>query len=145
MNPVAVTQFFHHICVGLFDALLSLVWLAGNLEFFTLRDRLQTETVFAGRMIRYISSVIKCAIDVFTRGLDDAPAPTQTPSASTFRARDPENDSAFGSRLRRDATAVASRDVHSETHNPTCFKYAKARLDREIARLLPHCSVLSVS
>ena len=26
MNPVAVTQFFHHICVGVFDALLT----AGN-------------------------------------------------------------------------------------------------------------------
>jgi hypothetical protein len=63
----------------------SLVWLAGNLEFFTLGDRLQTDPVFAGRVIRYISSVIKCTIDVFTGGLDDVPALTQTPSA-----RDPE-------------------------------------------------------
>ena len=66
MNPVAVAQFFHHICTGMFDALLaagkersgifgevsnyfgvvetngrgmlhlhSLIWLTGNLEFFT--------------------------------------------------------------------------------------------------------------
>src|SRR5467141_1961478 len=135
MNPVAVAQFFHHLCVGVFDALLAagkdrmgilgevsnyfgvvetngrgmlhlhtLVWLSGNLEFFTLRDRLQSDPVFASKMIRYISSVIKCTIDVFTGGLDDVPAPTQTPSA-----RDPESDSAFGSRLHRDATAVACK------------------------------------
>jgi hypothetical protein len=79
MNPVAVAQFFHHICTGMFDALLaagkgrtgifgevsnyfgvvetngrgmlhlhSLIWLTGNLEFFTLRDRLQGDPVWAG-------------------------------------------------------------------------------------------------
>jgi len=67
MNPVAIAQFFHQVCTGVFDALLGtgtgrigilgqvsnyfgvvetngrgmlhlhcLIWLAGNLEFFTL-------------------------------------------------------------------------------------------------------------
>jgi hypothetical protein len=108
----------------------SLIWLTGNLEFFTLRDRLQSDAVFArklisllinlsimlkglaldyfysnlaGRMIRHISSVIKCSIDTFTGELGDVAAPTLTPSA-----RDPESDSAFGTRLHRDANAVTS-------------------------------------
>ena len=152
MNPVAVAQFFHHICVGVFDALLAagkdrmgilgevsnyfgvvetngrgmlhlhtLVWLAGNLEFFTLRDRLQSDPVFAGKMIRYISSIIKCSIDAFTGDHDDVTSATQAPLA-----RNPESDSAFTDRLHQDANAVAcKRQIHSESHNPTCFKYAK--------------------
>jgi hypothetical protein len=87
MNPVAVAQFFHQICGGVFEALLtvgknkpgilgeisnyfgvvetngrgmlhlhSLIWLAGNLEFFTLRDRLQTNPIFATDMKRYMNS-----------------------------------------------------------------------------------------
>ena len=149
MNPVAVAQFFYHICTGMFDALLaagkdksgifgevsnyfgvvetngrgmlhlhSLIWLSGNLEFFTLRDRLLTDPVFSGRMIRYLSSVIKCTIDTFT---GEVPALTLTPSA-----REPESNSAFATRLLQDANAVASkRQMHSEHHNATCFKYAK--------------------
>ena len=152
MNPVAVAQFFHHICAGVFDALLAagkgrtgifgevsnyfgvvetngrgmlhlhaLIWLTGNLEFFTLRDRLLSDPVFAGRMVRYIASVIKCSIDAFTDDHADAPSRTQTPAA-----RGPESDSSFGSLLLRDANEVASkRQIHSESHNPTCFKYAK--------------------
>jgi hypothetical protein len=163
MNPVAVAQFFHHICTGVFDALLaagkgrtgifgevsnyfgvvetngrgmlhlhSLIWLTGNLEFFALRDRLQSDPVFAGRMIRYLSSVIKCSIETFTGDLGDVPAPTLTPSA-----RDPESDSAFGTRLHRDANAVAfKRQMHSENHNATCFKYAKPG-SRECMFLFP--------
>jgi helitron helicase-like protein/PIF1-like helicase len=152
MNPVAVAQFFHHICVGLFDALLAagkgkmgilgevsnyfgvvetngrgmlhlhtLVWLAGNLEFFTLRDRLQCDPVFASKMIRYISSIIRCSIDAFTGDHDNVVALTQAPSA-----RGTENDRAFAIRLHQDADSVACRrQMHSEAHNPTCFKYAK--------------------
>jgi len=152
MNPVAVAQFFHHICAGLFDALLaagkdrsgilgevsnyfgvvetngrgmlhlhSLVWLAGNLEFFTLRDRLQGDPVFAANMIRYISTAIRCTVNAFTGDHDHVPTP-----ALTLSARDPESDSTFGTRLNRDANAIASkRQMHSDTHYPTCFKYAK--------------------
>ena len=153
MNPVAVAQFFHHVCAGVFDALLaagkdrtgilgevsnyfgvvetngrgmlhlhSLIWLSGNLEFFTLRDRLQSDPVFADRVIHFISSVIKCSVDVFTGGdVDDRSLPTLGPSA-----KEPETDAAFGSRLLQDANAVASqRQVHSQSHNATCFKYAR--------------------
>jgi hypothetical protein len=152
MNPVAVAQFFHHICKGVFDTLLaagkdrtgilgdvsnyfgvvetngrgmlhlhSLIWLSGNLEFFSLRDRLQCDPVFADRMIHYISSVIKCSVDAFTGDVDNVSLRTQPPSA-----RDPETDAVFGSRLLHDVNTVASRrQLHSESHNPTCFKYAR--------------------
>jgi hypothetical protein len=116
-----------------------LVWLTGNLEFFTLRDRLQSDPVFAGRMIRYLSSVIKCSIDTFTGDLGDIPAPV-TPSA-----RDPESDCAFGTRLHRDANAVASkRQMHSQSHNATCFKYAKPG-SRECRFLFPRPLVSETS
>ena len=48
------------------------------------------------------------------------------PSPVTATARESEIDVAFGSRLLEDANTVASRrQMHSEAHNPTCFKYAK--------------------
>ena len=81
-NPVAVAQFFHHTCKGIFDGLLgsntgrvgilgqvanhfgvvetngrgmlhlhALVWLTGNLEFSTLRDRVLRDKPFASRMV----------------------------------------------------------------------------------------------
>jgi hypothetical protein len=64
-----------------------LIWLTGNLGFFTLRDRLQSDPVFAGR-VRYISSVIKYTIDTFIGDFGEVPAPTPL-------TRDPESDSAF--------------------------------------------------
>ena len=85
---------FRSICAGVSDALLaagkdrtgdvsnyfgvvetngrgmlhlhSMIWLSGNLEFFSLRDRLQSDPVFADKMIRYVSSIIKCTVDAFT-------------------------------------------------------------------------------
>ena len=152
MNPVAVAQFFHQICTGVFDALLAtgtdrigilgqvsnyfgvvetngrgmlhlhaLIWLAGNLEFFTLRDRLQRDPIFAGNMIHYLNSIIKCSIDLAAENLEDERARLQPPSA-----KGSESDGEFLRQLHRDSNAVASkRQMHGKNHNRTCFKYAK--------------------
>ncbi|KAF8860612.1 hypothetical protein BDZ45DRAFT_310087 [Acephala macrosclerotiorum] len=42
----------------------ALVWLIGNLEFSTLRDRVLRDKTFASRMIRYLESVIAHGIDL---------------------------------------------------------------------------------
>ena len=152
MNPVAVAQFFHQICTGVFNVLLaagtnqpgifgqvsnyfgvvetngrgmlhlhSLVWLAGNLEFRNLRSRLQSDAVFAAKMIHYLKSVIKCSVDLAVENLENLRSRLQPPSA-----REPETDSAFVHRLNSDSNAVASkRQMHSKNHTRTCFKYAK--------------------
>jgi hypothetical protein len=152
MNPVAVAQFFHKICTGVFDVLLaagtnrsgilgqvsnyfgvvetngrgmlhlhSLIWLAGNLEFRNLRDRLQNDTAFADRMIHYIKSVIKCSVDLAAENLDDLRARLQPPSA-----KEPETDSAFMHQLKCDSNAVASKQqMHSKSHSYTCFKNSR--------------------
>ena len=134
MIPVAVAQFFHHICAGVFDALLaagkdrtgilgdvsnyfgvvetngrgmlhlhSMIWLSGNLEFFSLRDRLQSDPVFADKMIRYVSSIIKCTVDAFTGDGDG--------DSVALRPENPK--------------PTPLSEAGSEAHNPTCFKYAK--------------------
>lgn len=169
MNPVAVAQFFHQICIGIFDSLLGagtgrigilgqvsnyfgvvetngrgmlhlhcLVWLAGNLEFINLKDRLQNDPIFATRMIRYLDSIIKCSVDLAAENLEAQRAQLQPPSA-----KDPETDEAFISRLHCDSNAVASkRQMHSKNHNRTCFKYAKNG-PRECRFLFPRKLVTS--
>ena len=149
---MAVAQFFHQICTGVFNVLLaagtnqpgifgqvsnyfgvvetngrgmlhlhSLVWLAGNLEFCNLRSRLQSDAVFAARMIHYLKSVIKCSVDLAVENLENLRSQLQPPSA-----RKPETDSAFVHQLNCDSNAVASKQqMHSKNHTRTCFKYAK--------------------
>jgi len=152
MNPVAVAQFFHEICTGVFNALLGadtgragilgqvsnyfgvvetngrgmlhlhcLVWLAGNLEFRYLRERLQNDTIFADKMIRYLKSVIKCSIDLAFENLENLRERLQPHSA-----KGSETDRAFTYLLHCDSNAVASkRQIHSKNHSQTCFKYCK--------------------
>lgn len=110
----------------------SLIWLAGNLEFFTLRDRLQTDPSFATDMKRYMDSIIKCSIDSAIENLDDLQSQLEPLSA-----KGPENDNVFMDRLYCDSNDVASkRQMHSKNHSPTCFKYAKNKT-RECRFLFP--------
>ena len=98
-----------------------LIWLAGNLEFRNLRDRLQNDADFASRMIRYLKSIIRCSVDLAAEHLEILAAQLEPPSA-----KDPESDSAFIHRLHCDSNAVASkRQMHSKNHSRTCFKYSK--------------------
>jgi hypothetical protein len=150
MNPAAIAVFFHKICTGVLEALISpgeskigifgevstyfgvveangrgmlhlhcLVWLAGNLDFFDLRGKMLNDPEFARQMIEYLESIILEHIDA--RDDDDSPDLTSVPSAL-----DGETDEAYANALRKYGNAVASkRQIHSQNHNSTCFKYSK--------------------
>jgi hypothetical protein len=173
-NPVAVAQFFNHICKAIFDGLLqsntgrvgilgqvsnhfgvvetngrgmlhlhALVWLTGNLEFNSLRDRLLQDDVYAQRLIRYLESIIVQSInlDVDT---DSSTGPINMPPSSKSQ----ESDHEFHERLGTDSNAVACRtQIHSSKHTATCFKYRQTRLGKNACRfgmpreLRPHSGV----
>jgi len=160
-NPVAVAQFFHHTCKGIFDGLLgsntdrvgilglvanhfgvvetngrgmlhlhALVWLTGNLEFGTLRDRVLRDKPFALRMVRYIESVVVHSID-----LDGTSGPNVEPAFAPPSAKGAEADDEFHSRLSVDSNSIAYRkQVHSSNHNATCFKYSQKGQGSETCR-----------
>jgi hypothetical protein len=98
----------------------ALVWLASNIEFSTLRNRILRDKPFASRMIRYLESIIVHSIDSDVEGVPNEPA-FIPPSARTA-----ETDDEFHSRLSADSNAIAcKKQVHSSNHNATCFKYSQ--------------------
>jgi len=99
----------------------ALVWVTGNLEFSTLRDRLLQDKPFASRMIRYLETIIVQSIDL---GVDGRP--TVEPGIVPPSAKTPETDDEFHIKLSIDSNAVAcKRQIHSSNHNATCFKYSR--------------------
>ena len=161
-NPVAVAQFFHHTCKGVFDGLLGtdtgrtgilgeianhfgvvetngrgmlhlhgLVWVAGNVAFRSLRDRLRDDEPFAARMIHYLQTAICQSIHLGTDTDVDAPSANDLPPS----AKDPETDRDFHVRLTTDSNAVASKkQLHSSNHTATCFKYAQSKTGKKSCR-----------
>ena len=149
MNPAAIAVFFHKVCTGILEALVSpgegeigifgevstyygvvetngrgmlhlhcLVWLAGNLDFFNLREKMLNNAEFASQMIDYLDSIISECIDACES--ENSPSPTSMPS------QDFESDQDYVHALRRYGNEVASkRQIHSGNHNSTCFKYSK--------------------
>ena len=97
----------------------ALVWLAGNLDFATLRQRILHDNDFAQRIIRYLESIIVHSIDSYTN--DNAEVgPADLPPSSKGQ----ESDDDFYMRLATDSNAVAQKtQMHSSKHNATCFKY----------------------
>jgi|SRR5271155_2716320 len=70
-------------------------------------------------MIHYLDSIISERIDPCES--DDRPDQMSVPSAQDF-----ETDQGYVDALHRYGNAVASkRQIHSENHNSTCFKYKK--------------------
>ena len=91
----------------------SLIWLAGNLDFFDLKRKLLADSDFARRMIEYLDCVISESIEL----------PDGGPEISRPSTRDFEDDAAYENALRKYGNAVASkRQIHSRSHNSTCFK-----------------------
>ena len=115
MNPAAIAVFFHKVCTGILEALVSpgegeigifgevstyfgvvetngrgmlhlhcLVWLAGNLDFFDLREKMLNDAEFASQMIDYLKSIISKHIDACES--DDSPDPMSIPSAQDFES-----------------------------------------------------------
>jgi hypothetical protein len=121
----------------------ALVWLTGNLEFSTLRDRVLRDGAFASRMIRYVESIIvqSLDLDVDSRTIVE---PEVMPPSTKVR----ETDDEFHVRLSADNYAVASKkQLHSSNHNATCFKYSQKGRGSETCRfgmprdLLPNSEV----
>ena len=150
MNPAAIAVFFDKVCTGVLEALICpgedkmgifgevstyfgavetngrgmlhlhcLVWLTGNLDFFNLRTKMLKDPEFARRMISYLDSVISERID--PRESDDRSNESSVPSTRHF-----ETDQGYVNALHEYGNAVASkRQVHSQNHNSTCYKYSK--------------------
>jgi len=97
----------------------ALVWLDGNVEFNTLRNRIRDDSDFAYRMIRYLESIIVQSID---SGTDENTEITPANVAPSSKCQ--ESDEEFHMKLTADSNAVARKvQLHSPNHNATCFKY----------------------
>ena len=150
MNPAAIAGFFHKVCTGVLEALISpaegeigifgevstyfgvvetngrgmlhlhcLVWLAGNLDFFNLREKMLNDPEFAHRMMDYLDSIISERFDPCES--NDGSDEMSLPSTGEFAT-----DQEYVDALYRYGNAVASkRQMHSQNHNSTCFKYSK--------------------
>lgn len=95
----------------------ALVWLTGNLEFNTLRDRILQNAALAHRVICYLESII---IESINPDIDSNTGPINTAPSSKGQ----ESDHEFHERLAADSNAVASKtQMHSSKHTATCFKY----------------------
>jgi len=148
MNPSAIAVFFHKVCTGIFKGLICpengeagilghvstyfgvvetngrgmlhlhcLIWLMGNLDFVNLRERLLHDSDFSLQMVEYLDSVIYECID----STDIVTSNDSFPSTEDFAC-----DDTYEKELQSYANAVAAkRQVHSEKHNSTCFKYCK--------------------
>jgi hypothetical protein len=92
----------------------TLIWLAGNVDFFDLED-----PDFSRQMIEFLDSVIlECIVAADSDGASEPPS---RPSTAEF-----DTDEAYVDALRTYSNAVASkRQLHSQNHNSTCFKYNK--------------------
>jgi hypothetical protein len=173
-NPVAVAQFFNHVCKAIFDGLIqsqtgqigilgqvanhygvvetngrgmlhlhALIWLEGNLEFNTLRDRLLQDGDFAHRVIRYLESIIVQSINADIDSSTEL-GPTSTPPSS----KGLDSDYEFHQKLAVDSNTVASKSqIHSSNHTATCFKYRQRGPGKDACRfgmprdLRPHSEV----
>jgi hypothetical protein len=110
-----------------------LLWLTGNVDFLSLRDRLLSDKEFANRMILYISSVISCSVDDAV--CDNSLAARCLPPSA--KASD-QTDEQFCKNIKADGDAVASkRQIHSKSHTSTCFKYGKKTTKKGCRFLFP--------
>ena len=120
----------------------TLVWLTGNIAFSSLRNRLLQDSAFAARMIRYLETVIVQSIHLDNAGrsgldLSDIDAAGRTgPGLSDMppSSTNAETDDEFYAKLSADSNAVAcKRQLHSQNHNATCFKY-RQKGDKDACR-----------
>jgi hypothetical protein len=108
----------------------ALVWLASNLDFGTLRDRVLRDKPFASSMVRYLESVIVHSIDLDING-----GPNVEPAFIPPSTKGAEADDEFHSRLSVDSNSIAcKKQVHSSNHNSTCFKYSQKGQGSETCR-----------
>jgi Helitron helicase-like domain at N-terminus len=96
-----------------------LIWLAGNLDFFDLKNKMLDDPEFARQMIEYLDSIISERIDPCEN--NDNPDGISLPTTKAFN-----DDQEYTDTLHSYGNKVASeRQYHSKNHNSTCFKYNK--------------------
>lgn len=150
MNPAAIAKFFDSICKAIFNALVNpdggemgifghvstyfgvvetnghgmlhfhcLVWLTGNVDFFNLRHKMLHDPAFADRMLEYLDTIILECVRPYE-------PPENQQSSSIPSTIDFNDDHSYTDALYKYGNTVAAkRQMHSQNHNPTCFKYCK--------------------
>ena len=150
MNPVAVAQFFEATCATVFDGLLHdgvsgtgflgpvstyfgtvetngqgmlrlhcLIWLKRFYYLATFQRQLVSEPQYKRQMVEYLDHIVNCSIQSDGLMLDIS---SEAPPADLA-----ETNQQFNNKLAADSNAVAAKcQMHSTTHNATCFKYGAA-------------------
>jgi hypothetical protein len=78
------------------------VWLTGNVDFLSLREKILDDLAFSREMIEYFDSIISEYID---------PCESEVDYMNALRS--------YGNDV------VSKQQMHSRSHNSTCFKYSK--------------------
>lgn len=96
----------------------GLVCLQSNIGFAKLRERIQKEAVFGKLVVRYLESVIRESVDM-------ASVREVTVGPQSLSMLPPElNSDGWETALEADSNMIAAtKQMHSETHMPTCFTY----------------------
>jgi Helitron helicase-like domain at N-terminus/PIF1-like helicase len=170
-NPVAVAEFFHHTCNGIFKGLLGTdtgrIGILGEVAnhfgvvetngrgMLHLHGLIWLTGNLAFRTLRdrllqdepFAARMIRYLQSAICQSIElcaDADTNTDLPPS----AKDPETDREFHVRLTADSNAVASKkQLHSSKHNATCFKYAQSNTGKRACRfgmpreLVPTASV----
>lgn len=154
MNPITIAQFFKAICIGIFKHLLAVksnhrgflglvsiyfrtvetnghgilhlycfIWLCEAHHQSEIREQLYFDLVYAEKMVEFIDNIIQYSIDSTLQG---KPLSQETPSTSLDR-----NNKNFVLKLYRDSTFIITRcQLHSSTHNVTCFKHSATAIEQ---------------
>jgi hypothetical protein len=163
MNPIAIAQFFHQICTGIFNALLNAssnqAGILGQISnYFGMVETngrgmlhlhgliwLLGNLEFPNLRERlqsdpdFADDMINYLNSIIKCSIDLAIENLDELGArlQAPSANGPEGDKEFMHQLHCDSNAVASkRQMHSRKHNQTCFKYAKNG-NRECRFLFP--------
>lgn len=155
-DPVAIARFFHYTCKAVLDGLLgskstdfgilrdisnyfsvvesnrrgilhlhTIVWIRGNLDFIRLRDRILADSHFANRMIAFLETVMMYSLHNGPNEDPETPVSNMPPPSTS-----PDTDTEFAQKLIRDSNRVArTKQLHSNLHTATCFKYRQRSLN----------------
>ena len=114
----------------------ALIWLRGNLNFATLRERLLNDPDFATHMIHYLETIIVQSISNVSLDDSDVNLPTMVNLPSMPNSENnADSDTEFYERLLQDGNSVAcTKQMHSKHHSATCFKYRQTGSGKNACR-----------
>jgi hypothetical protein len=171
-NPVAIAQFFHHSCKGIFDGLLGtntgrigiLGQVANHFGVVETNGRgmlhLHALVWLTGNLAfstlrdqllhdkPFASRMIRYLEIVIVQSIDlgvDGCTAIEPEIMHPF-SKSAETDNEFYARLRTDSNAVAyKKQIHSSNHNATCFKYHQRSQGKDACRFGMPRDLLSTS